>query len=333
MSEWGYASGVVAALETSLLPPRGPGEPVTASPSAAELLSRVRRSPVYAGLAVGETEDAMHVAKLVESTLAHYARSFGRQCPDARIIDPFLVEYDFRDLSNYLKSKYAGAQRRPVALSRLPEDGVDAYLSGLAQSGNPAERALAGLSESVAVASQGGRLPAFTIDLMSDGALIRVWPGLVEPFRSPLLDAWAAARRRYGAIEAVVRARMSGIEAGAIREHLLSRAAAGPGLEALAESGMDILARVLGELVPPGPGESFDPSAGAVAVQRLAARFDAELERILEPAWHVPFGVERVFVYLWQSFRDSRNLRAVFGGFAGKISPELVACSLRGVHA
>ena len=69
---------------------------------------------------------------------------------------------------------------------------------------------------------------------------------------------------------------------------------------------------------------------GAGALQDLAARFDVLLEQTLAPARYVAFGAERVFAYLWQLFRENRNLRAALGGFAGRIEPELVVQSIRG---
>lgn len=326
-TDWCYPSGIVAVLETFLLTPRAVGELMGSAPSYGELLSRARRSPVYAAVSASDADDPMHVAAELEATLVDYVRHFVRECPDERIADALLIEYDLRDLANHLKSRYCDAERRSVALSGLPEEGIDEFLAEAPR--------LARIALAVAEANEAGDSPisAFTIDLMMDGAFIGMLPELTAPLGSPVIDEWAGERQRFTAIEAVVRARMSGAGPSEINDHLVSRLPARFGLAALAEVELDGIRRALLELLPAEIADRFDPSAGAGSIQALAARLDSALARILQPCRYVAFGPERVFAYLCELFRENRNLRAALGGCAGRIEPGLVALSMRGANA
>ncbi|MFH1732872.1 MAG: V-type ATPase subunit [Planctomycetota bacterium] len=323
-TDWCYPSGIVAVLETFLLAPRAVNELAEAG-SPDELVSRARRSPVYADLHVLESEDPMQVAAAFEAALAEFVGSFARQCPDERIADLFLIEYDIRDLANYLKSEHCGVERRPVAMSRLPADGIKEFLAESPRLGR--------IAGDVARAAEtgDGALDASTVDLMIDGAFIGMLPELAEPLGSPLVDEWASERQRLAAVEAVARAKAAGVDAAPIREHLLARLPPDGDAAALAGVELEDLGTAMSDLLPPEIVEGFDPSAGASSLQTLATRIDAALERILEPSRFVAFGAERVFGYLWRLSRENRNLRAALGGFAGRIEPELVALSLRGL--
>jgi len=301
-TDWCYPSGVTAVLETFLLTPRAVAELADAD----ELLSRARRSPVYAGVHVPEGADPMQIAAALESALVAYIRPFAQDCPERQIADVFLTEYALRDVSNRLKSQYCAAERHPVELSSLSEEELDAFIA--------AEPLLSEITDTLAEASHGGPGPiaASTVDLMIDGAFIAMLPQLAEPLGSELVDRWAEARQRATATEAALRARIAGIEDSDVGEHLLGRLPPQTAAAVLAEA------------------EAFDSSGGPGSLQALAARHDAELGRILEPARYVAFGPERVFGYLWRLSGENRNLRAALGGFAGQIEPELVAQSMRG---
>lgn len=322
-TDWCYPSGIVAVLETFLLAPRAVNE-LAAAGSPDELVSRARRSPVYADLHVPESNDPMQVAAAFEAALAEFVGSFAKQCPDKRLADIFLIEYDLRDLANYLKSKHCGVERRPVAMSRLPENDIEEFLAE-----SPRLERIAGELARAAETSD-GPLDASTVDLMIDGALIGMLPELAEPLGSPLVDEWANERQRLAAVEAVARAKAAGVEAAPIQEHLLAHLPPGSDAAALADVELEDLGRAMSDLLPAEIVEGFDPSAGASSLQALATRIDAALERTLEPSRFVAFGAERVFGYLRRLFRENRNLRAALGGFAGRIEPELVALSLRG---
>ena len=320
-TEWCYASGVVAVLEASLLTPRAVAELAEGAAVAAELLAAARRSPAYAD-APASADDPLRAAAGLESALVGFVRRFVGQCPDERVADVFLIEYDLRDLSNLLKSEHCGVERRPVELSRLAEEGVDGFLA----SAPPFAR----VAEAAAEAGKDGRLHPSAIDLMMDGAFIEMLPGLTESLRSAVVDRWAAARGESAAVLAVVRARASGVDPADIHSHLLGRLAAGSKLAPLADAEPADVGKVVAGLLPAGLGGEFDAAAGAAAVQALAGRLDNELERILDPARYVAFGPERVFRYLWQLFRENRNLRAALGGLAGRIEHGLVVGSMRG---
>ena len=88
-TDWCYPSGIVAVLETFLLTPRAVGELMGSAPSYGELLSRARRSPVYAAVsasdaAAGLTHGARNVssARIAwhcrASSAAHQAASAAR---------------------------------------------------------------------------------------------------------------------------------------------------------------------------------------------------------------------------------------------------------------
>jgi len=322
-TDWCYPSGVAAVLETFLLPPRTVRELASAS-SPDELLSRARRSPVYADVHLSGAEDPMQAAEVIESALVGFVRSFVKQCPDDCVADVFLIEYDLRDLANHLKAVYCGAERRPVALSSLPEEYIDELIADLPR--------LAEIAQEVATLNEAdeGPMRAFAVDLAVDGAFIGLLAELTAPLGSPLVDQWAEQRRNFASIEAVIRARASGAEPSEIHGILLRRLPRDASVRALADAEPDGVGKALAELVPAGVAAGFDGSGGAGALQELAARFDVLLEQTLAPARYVAFGAERVFAYLWQLFRENRNLRAALGGFAGRIEPELVVSSIRG---
>jgi len=320
-TEWCYPSGVVAVLETSLLTPRAVAELAEGAAEAGELLAAARRSPAYAD-APAPAGDPLRAAAGLESALAGFVRGFAAECPDERVADVFLIEYDLRDLSNLLQSRHCGVERRPVELSRLAEEGVDEFLA----SAPPFAR----VAEAAAEAGKDGQPHPSAIDLMMDGAFIEILPGLTDPLRSAVVDRWAAARGEFAALLAVVRARMSGVDAADIHSHLLGHVAAGAKLAPLADADPADLGKVVDELLPAVLGGGFDASAGAAAVQALAGQLDNELGRILEAARYTAFGPGRVFRYLWQLFRENRNLRAALGGLAGRIEHRLVAESMRG---
>ena len=322
-TDWCYPSGIVAVLETFLLAPRAVNELAEAG-SPDELVSRAQRSPVYADLSAAGSEDPMQAAAAFEAALAEFVGSFARQCPDERIADLFLIEYDLRDLANYLKSEHCGVERRPVAMSRLPADSIEEFLAESPRLGR--------IAGDVARAAEtgDGSLAAPTVDLMIDGALIGMLPELADPLGSPLVDEWANERQRLASVEAVARAKAAGVGAAPIQEHLLAHLPPDSDAAALADVGLDDLDTAMSNLLPAEIVEGFDPSAGASSLQTLATRIDAALERILEPSRFVAFGAERVFGYLRRLSRENRNLRAALGGFAGRIEPELVALSLRG---
>ncbi len=297
-ADWHYPSGVVAVLETYLLPSRVIAE---FDGSAAELLSRVHHNPVYAHIPA--SDDPMAVAGALETALVEFMRRFTRECPVPEIADVFLAEYDFRALGNFLKSRYCGAQRRMGALSRIPESDSEAFAAE--------DPLLAGATAAVvrAVATGEGRLRAELVDLILDGAFLAALPALVRPLRSPLLDAWAALRQRLLATEAAFRAKLQNVPESDIEIYILTA-------------------------VPDAAPSFHNPQseiASARAVLEMCMRHDAELSRELEPARSVAFGPERVFRYLWDLFRENRNLRARLAGLAGGIERELVAASMRGI--
>lgn len=317
-TEWCYPSGIVAVLEASLLTPRAVAE---LAEGAGELLGTARRSPVYADVSPS-SDDPLRAAAGLESALVGFVRRFVRQCPDERVADVFLIEYDLRDLSNLLKSRHCGIERRPVELSRLAEDGADEFLASVPP--------FARVAEAVAKAGKDEQLHPSTIDLMIDGAFIEMLPRLTESLGSAVVDRWARARDKFAAVLAVIRARMSGVDPADIHSHLLGRLATGAELTPLADAEPADVGKVVAGLLPAELADGFDASAGAAAAQALAGRLDNELERILETARYVAFGPERVFRYLWQVFRENRNLRAALGGLAGRIEHKLVVESMRG---
>ena len=310
-------------LETFLLEPRAVGE-LAASGSPDELLSRARRGPVYADQHAAGGDDPAAVAAALEATLAGFVRRFARQCPDERIADLFLIEYDLRDLANYLKSEHCDVERQPVELSRLPEDSIEADLSERPRLRQIVDE-LARRAE-----TEHERIEPATIDLMIDGLLLGLLPELAEPLGSPLIADWARERQRLAAVEAVVRARLAGIEPEPIREHLLRHLPPGDEAAALADGEADDIAKAVAGLLPQEVAEGIEIS-GAGSLPGLAAQLDAALDRLLEPARTAAFGAERVFNYLRRLALENRNLRAALGGFAGRIEPELIAQSLRGV--
>jgi len=323
-ANWGYASGAVAVLETALLPPRTMVEFAESAPSPADLLPRIRHNPVYADLSSGNADTPMRTAAALETELVHFVQAFVARCPDERVADAFLIDYDLRDLSNYLKAKHAGAERRPVELSRLPEDRVEDVLASFPH--------LQRIVSDVAAAGKSGDqgLAPFTIDLIIDGGFLEMLPELTAPLGSETLDRWASERQRLAAIEALVRAKMSGIEPTEIDEWLVRRLPNVEGLAAIANADTDDLSKLLGERLPADVAAGFAPASGASSLLVLASHFDAVLEQVLEPARTVTCGPERIFSYLWLLFRENRNLRAALGGFAGKIESRLVAESMRG---
>lgn len=297
-AKWCYPSGVAAVLETYLLPPRVIAE---FDGSAAELLSRVHHNPAYAH--VPAADDPMTVAAALETALVAFVRRFSRECPAPEIADVFLAEYDFRDLGNLLKSRCCGVERRPTALSRIPEGDSDAFVA------NSPLLAAAAAAAASAGAVGDVRIPAERIDLILDGAFLAALPALVRPLSSQLIDAWASLRQRLLAAEAVFRAKLQNVPESDIETYIFASA--------------------------PDAAPSFhNPQSGignADAVLEMCMRHDAELARLLEPARSVAFGPERVFRYLWDLFRENRNLRARLAGLAGGIERELVAVSMRGI--
>ena len=322
-TDWCYSSGVAAVLETFILPPRAVHE-LAATGSPDELVSRARRSPVYSHLSMFGSEDPIQIAAEFESALGAFVRSFAKQCPDERIAHLFFIEYDLRDLGNYLKSEHCGVERRPVEMSHLPAGNIDEFIAA-----TPRFKKIADEIEH-APEMHDGTLDAAVVDLIIDGALLGMLPELAEPLGSPLVTAWARERQRLTALEAVARAKLAGVDTRLIRDHLLAHLPANCDAAVLAEAELDDVRKVMADLLPPEMIEGFEPSAGASSLQTLSARIDAALERLLEPSRIVAFGAERVFGYLRRLFRENHNLRAALGGFAGRIEPELVAKSLRG---
>ena len=325
-TDWCYSSGVAAVLETFILPPRAVRELATTG-SPDELVSRARRSPVYAHLSVFGSEDPILIAAAFESALGAFVRTFAKQCPDERIAHLFFLECDFRDLGNYLKSEHCGIQRRPVEMSHLPADHVDEFIANTPRFKKIADEVMH------APEMHDGSLDVAVVDLIIDGSLLGMLPELAEPLGSPLVTEWARERQRLIALEAVARAKLAGIDTVLIREHLLAHLRPDCDAVVLAEAELDDVRKVMADLLPPEMIEGFDPSAGASSLQTLSARIDAALEELLKPSRYVSFGAERVFGYLRRLFRENHNLRAALGGFAGRIEPELVAKSLRGAGA
>lgn len=324
-TDWCYTSGIVAVLETFLLERRTVNE-LAESGSPDELVARARRSPVYAHLSVFGSEDPIQIAAAFETALGEFVRSFSAQCPDERIAQLFFVECDLRDLGNYLKSQYCGVERRPVAMSHLPDENVDAFLAE-----TPRFKRIADEVALLAEANDGA-LAASTVGLTIDGALIGMLPELAEPLGSPLVNEWAAERQRLIAVEAVARAKLAGVETALIQDCLLAHLPPDSDAAVLSAAEPDDVRRVMSDLLPAAIVEGFEPSTGASSLQTLSSRIDAALERMLEPSRFVAFGAERVFGYLRRLFRENHNLRAALGGFAGRIEPELVARSLRGAR-
>jgi len=319
-TDWCYASGIVAVLETFLLTP----DAIREAASADDLLTRVRRCPIYADLQLNGSDDPMRAAAALEQALITYVRRFARDCPTPHVADVLLIDYDFRDAGNYLKSVHCDIERQPVALSSLPDEGLAEALA--------AREPLADLAGRVARrAASGDAVRPDIVDLMADGAALAWMPELVRPLGSASVERWAAKRQRLAAIEAVLRARMAGVDAADLRDYIVSRLPNLPELGTLADAEADGFARALADLLPAEWLGGVDLASGARAVQELANRFDAELEATLEASRYDGFGAGRVFGYLWRLFRENRNLRAALGGFAGRIRPELVAQALRGV--
>ena len=328
LSDWCYPCGTVAVLEIHLLGAHAPGEPVGAPASPEELLARLRHSPVYAALHLPRHSRPMGVIDAVERALVAFVRGFVRLCPDPRVADAFLIDYDLRDLSNYLKATCCGTERRRVELSRLPEDDeeIEAFVEG-----EPPLRAIAAALDHARRAGDGSVTP-HTVDLVVDGAYIAMIPELVAPLGSELLDAWARERQRFFAAGTVVRARLAGVEPAEIHDTLLWRMPPHCAAAELADVELGALRRTLADRLSPEAAADFDPAEGAPAMQRLVLALDAVLARVLAPARYVAFGPERVFRFLWQLFGENRNVRAALAGFGGQLEPELVALSMRGTN-
>lgn len=323
-ANWCYPSGVVAVLETFLLDQRSLAD-LAAAPGDA--LGRALRSPAYAMLTMPDTDDPVAAAAALESALVGFTRSFARRCPDRRVADPLLIDYDLCDLAMRLKADHCGVQHHPVPLSTLPESLADAIAAGHA-AGAGSGRSLARAADAVAARANAtaALLPPHVVDLVIDGTYLALLPDLTRPLSSPLLDDWARERQRFAAVEAVLRARILGIDPADLHAHLMSEFAPDPIVAALADADPDDAPRLLAD--PPW-GEfvdGLDFAAGAAAVHALSARFDSALALVLEPARYVPFGPERVFAYLWQLFSENRRLRAALAAHP----PERVGHALQG---
>lgn len=320
-------------LETHLLPARNTAEFTSSLSSPSELVARIRRSPVYGSSpALEKTDDPMRVASALEAAAVNYVRRLRESTPDPRVADYFLLPYDLPDLSNYLKSKYSEQPRRRPSLSSLPQESLDDFFFGVGLSGEPAKLVFKNIYDAASARAESGDvIPAEVIDLMADAAFIEAIPSIIAPLKTDVLDEFAAAKQRFMLIESATRARLSGMDAAIVKDLLLSKVAAGPEIYAIVEASDDSIRRAITAALPPEFGE-FDTSRGAAALQKMANGFETQLEKILEPAKYVVFGPERVFFFLWSLFRENRNLRAVLGGQAGKISHELVGQSLRGIN-
>jgi vacuolar-type H+-ATPase subunit C/Vma6 len=312
---------MAAVLETFLVD-AGAMRELAEDGATADVLTVVRRGPVYADAPVAAPGDPLRVAADLEAALVTYVRWFVTQCPEPRVADLFLVPYDLRDLANGLKARHAGLERRPVELSDLPGGDLQPALAGRPR--------LAAVARDVDALAEGGELDAFAIDLIVDAAFIEALYELVRPLGSELVDRWVERRQQLAAVEAVLRAKAAGMDREAVQRHLLDRVSVGAELAALNEAESDQVVDALTQHLPAEAAEAWDASAGAESAQRLAARFDAILAELLEPARFVPAGPERVFRYLWHAFREHRDLRAVLGGQAGRLEPALVASALRG---
>lgn len=320
--DWGYASGAVAVLETFLVAPGALAELAGTADSVDAILSRALRSPVYEGIQGSEIKDPNSAADAVEAAVVGYIRAFVSCCPSPAVAEPFLLEHDMRDLANRLKAEHSGVERNRVELARVPEDGIEDWLAD-----RPRLKAVARELDEA-----GEQVPPDRIDRLLDGAFIAMLPELTEPLGSALIDRWARQNQEHRALLAVLRARRAGVEPDEIRLALLRDVPNGDELAGLAEADDSELGRMLAGHVPPDAIEEFDPQAGGTAIQALEDRLDAELAATLEPARYVPFGPERVLSYMWRLFQEDRNLRAVLGGLAGEIGPDLTRAALRGVH-
>jgi hypothetical protein len=320
---WCYASGVAAVIETFVLDAAELAELRAAGAGVDDILPRARRSPVYED--VSPLDGPLAAARELEVAYVKYVRSYVGECPDARIADAFLAEYDFRDAANWLKAKHAGAERRPLELSSLPEDDI---------AGRVAESPLLGPAASAVEAAAADAhehgLPAARIDLMVDGAFIAAIPSLTEPMRNEWLGAWSRRRQTFAATAAVLRAKWAGVDPDELDARLLAWLADASGsagayaalLRTLAETEGDAFRRTLTQLVGPGLAAEYNPAAGAAAGPALRARLDDELTAMLEPARRTTYGPERVFAFLWSLARENRGLReAVVSEALGEPEP------------
>jgi len=344
-SAWTFASGLVAARLERLLDESAMTE-LLQMDDAGECLARVRQTTLGADLSpqVGWLEVGREFDRLFNERVAEW----GRDCPDATVVDFFGLQEECRLLKRYAKSQLAPYAGEQGPGRESDQDGpygeADAKGTGFGWG-----EALARAEGLESEARDAHRVPAepttWLVDLIFDGVLLRAELVLAEV----IARRWAAREvaeviRGWVELQCLLVVARAGHGAGrlsTVRRYFgfpieadwLASLYGSDEVDALGArlEWQSALEKALGGALMPDEAEvgPTEGGPGGEEVDRVARRGDRVLMEGARSVRWVPFGPEPLFGYLWGLRAEADNLKSVVGGLQAGVSPEVIRDQLR----
>lgn len=326
--DWHYVSGRVSVLESSLL-----GDDFFRRIITCEPLEEVHRiisdSPAKAYFI--QSNNLYETESLLNRYYLDRLEDISNSSPDPAVCDIFRLRYDFLNLKNYIKEKilFISYERHP--LGRITDDlwrglweGEEVSLPEIFKS------SIALLKKNIGEVVSAG----VVIDSIIDNAYLCHLLQRAEEIGSPIIENFIQRYQFVKGTEVIWRALLSSSEAGLIPEFLFMTS----GLREedlffkLTHLQMDEWRLIFSEFFPKELCERIFLGSPSERLKKFIKEMDDYLLQETLPTSYIPFGPERVFIYLIGFSREIFNLGLAIRGRLNRIPPPLIEERFRKIY-
>ena len=314
---WTYVSGLVSALWERFTGQRE----ILALLEAAS--AEERATALRAGLLSSDLPATGDLVDQIDAAFVAFVKRIAAVCPEPILADLFLGAHGWQAFRAYAKA--AIMETSATGTGRVAgESCFDDCWRGVAE-----DAAARPFVEAAKTIQEGGPIagdPAGRVDAVSDAYEIAALLQAAIELKSVALAEWIQTFVNLQAVLVLIRARRQGWDA-AERLSLFREAGLDhPGLDDIATGPEAEWPSALDRLGLPGAEKAFSDPEPAVLLARM---IDDRMTKLTSDASGIPFGVERVFAFLWALKTEAANLRQVLSGVAYGVPKERVAAEIR----
>lgn len=326
--EWCYVSGRVNVLGSSLLEEDFFRRIITCE-TPEEIYRIMSDSPARGYFT--QTNNLYEAESLLNRYYLDRLEDISSSSPDQAVCDLFRLRYDFLNLKNYIKEKILLIPYERHILGRI----LDGLWKGLWEEEECFLPGIFGSSIALLKKNIGEVVSAgVVIDSIIDNAYLCYLLQRAEEIGSPMIEGFIQRYQLIKGTEVIWRALLSSSEAELIPGFLFMTS----GLREedlffkLTHLQMDEWRLIFSEFFPKELCEKIFLGSPSERLKRFIKEMDDYLLQETLPTSYIPFGPERVFIYLIGFSREIFNLGLAIRGRLNRIPPPLIEERFRKVY-